>query len=86
MYVLFISSAVDIAWLDVKGLSSGWLYSSFLSDVSYAFSIINVIGKIFLILFLIITYRNWRDDSITYFQTLNSEPLEFEQPVISGGH
>lgn len=82
--VLFVSSAVDVAWLTVVGSAGRWLYSPFLNDVCYSFAVINVLAKMFLLMFCIIVIRNWREGSEEYFQKLNSEPIEIE--VVHAGH
>ena len=85
-WVLTISSIIDVAWLAVQGSNSSGPGPQWLSDTSYAFSAINVIGKMFLVMFVIIAFRNWRDDSVTYFSKLNSEPVELDEPVLESGH
>eukprot|EP00455_Lapot_gusevi_P057745 TRINITY_DN991_c0_g1_i3.p1 TRINITY_DN991_c0_g1~~TRINITY_DN991_c0_g1_i3.p1 ORF type:complete len:140 (+),score=30.24 TRINITY_DN991_c0_g1_i3:126-545(+) len=64
--ILVFTTIVDIVWLTLEGRAH-WSWAPATHHFSYLFSIINVIAKCFLVMFCVITVRNWNEETTAYF-------------------
>jgi hypothetical protein len=45
--ILLYTIIIDVVWLTAQARSNGWLYAPSLSNMSFGFSIVNVVAKVF---------------------------------------